>query len=360
MYKSKTVSLLLSFAVLASSGNVAARDTWDRVRDAGIAMVGIGAATAIGAAVYGALQPAKPEDVLRDAAKAYETLSVTHSQNIAFVREHVHAQPWTLSRTERRCLVDRLSERTLSRAQALYVCSNALASDIDYCSRMRAAIQDALSRTEEYAMRRELENRYDQLQTLEISLQTLRDILEAHKTYFKLCELEAEVSMYHARELALFEGRHGGANAQGVALCLGMRSTGYRGQSYIYLDYAERLASDINSLENALARSSSVYSSKMDSARRILVCLRHLQNIVLSDPEYHRSLRDKERMQLERERIRLEQERLNVERQRARMEAERAQIERERANRERYNASYCSTCGARRDSIQGIVICCCR
>jgi hypothetical protein len=152
------------------------------------------------------------------------------------------------------------------------------------------------------------------------SLNFVYDYLSLHMTYFKLDDAERRIFALYEQECTLlntYANNPTEFNRQlrGVIARYGANTR----SSYPYLDYVAGLKSNKATLDNLIVKAGSSYVELVTDALQLSKHIDVMICEITIDPEYMRSLKDRERdqreqlererlMALERERIRLEQE----------------------------------------------------
>ncbi|MEX0849411.1 MAG: hypothetical protein WD055_04220 [Candidatus Dependentiae bacterium] len=197
-----------------------------------------------------------------------------------------------------------------------------------------------LSHSEQWHEVKYVYNRMDHLvrksKEVLFELESFYALLAEHRSYFQLFEVEDSLARDYRREFELLQ-RY--ANDQ-YALAKAMRSSilSKHSGAFALISFVKKLKQAIYSLEQALERSAYNYATRISYARSLLGSLYYIQEMVISDKEYIRSLAEYERAQREKERLRLERERVQTEQRiAAAKEREAYAKEREARARERQN-----------------------
>lgn len=167
---------------------------------------------------------------------------------------------------------------------------------------------------------------------------TLRDMellhgyLNDHRGYFKLFETEDYVAQKYARELGAVQqyAYNEYDLARAVRTAMATRHTGAFG----LIKAVNTLQSDIASLERTLTGCAYHYANRIECSHSLILTLKRVQELIISDPEYARLMIQHEAAEREKERLRLERERVANE-QRIASAKEREAYAREREARAR-------------------------
>jgi hypothetical protein len=240
---------------------------------------------------------------------------------------------------------EQLYELALAKGRSISI--NSLIKDIkltitDLKSNYRAIEQRMfkLSQDEQWQEIRYMHNRMEniirQIKEALFELEAFYALLSEHCSYFRLFEVEDSLARDYRREFELLQ-RY--ANDQ-YALAKAMRSSilSKHSGAFALISFVKKLKQAIYLLEQVLERPAYNYVTRISYARSLLSNLYYIQEMVVSDKEYIRSLAEYERAQREEERLRLERERVQTERRiAAAKEREAYAKEREARAKERQN-----------------------
>jgi hypothetical protein len=188
----------------------------------------------------------------------------------------------------------------------------------------------------------------DQLQQVQYSLDRCTRELKAfeeylckHAPYFELFKQEKHCLNSYAQENALYNSyayqpEYLKNQIYQIAFCR------YNHDTYAIIKYIKQLDRDIDALQRKINNGRPY--RRATYAQRFLDIMRYIEQLIMQDPAYARTVAEYERYKLEQERLRIERERLEFERMQA--AAERARLARERekslyaTRREREAAEY--------------------
>ncbi len=343
MYKNRSCAPMLSLLLVMSSMTCTARDTSDRVCDAAMALGAGAVVVGIGAAIWSAFKPAKPEEVLSNACAICDAVK--------------RSQAYYNAQKLQSCHVDLGNESLLYELAVAHVRSQCtdLSSLIAQVTEAQKAVRDAYGRTENYDLRYRLDEVLKDLRNLESQVSCLHNCLLRNSAYFDLYELEESLISYHGRELRHVSADCYACSREDIHTCLSLRASQQRGWTYPYLEYAKKIAADIKQLEKSIGRVGYTYVGRLHASQDLLAKLKAIHHLVITDHEYTASLRAYEHEQRERERLELERQRVALEQERVRVERARLQVERDRAWAEGLTR-FCYVCGIR-ESV-GCCHCC--
>ena len=154
--------------------------------------------------------------------------------------------------------------------------------------------------------------------------------LEAHRSYFRLFEIEDRFGKRYKRELDLITQMpyYDYALIKALRACVLSKYAG----AFALIEYVHTLKQDVIELERTVSGPAFNYENRLSNAQMLVTQLAGIRDLIISDDEYVRLLpayehaqREKERLRLERERLRAEKERIEVERILARNERMRIQ-----------------------------------
>lgn len=176
----------------------------------------------------------------------------------------------------------------------------------------------------------------DEVRTARRETEALYGYLNDHRSYFKLFEMEDFLAQKYAREIGVVQqyaySEYDLAQAARTAMIA--RHTGAFG----LIKAVNTLQSDIVSLERAMNGCAYHYANRIDCSRSLMLTLKRIQEVIVSDYEYSRMLAQYEAAEREKERLRLERERVaNEQRIASAREREAYAKEREARAREEQN-----------------------